>query len=277
MQIDELQGSFNRAFEHCLQWKKLAFVSTVLAFCGILVVFCRALAMEACDWISMSLNFLPVFLSGGVFLAMGVILVRNYHDDVKGKTNSYAHILKESWEIVLAASYFSIPIIMAYLLLWMLLGFFYLLHEIPGVGDFFVIMLAFGPFLLNLGSLLLCILSLAALYFVTPAIALKSMDPLHVSQVIVRRVRTDVFSNILLACVACIPLAVTVLLLSIAAWMTGSHFVESNETVPMVIQWFIIMIPFAGLLSPAVTFFFNFAVEAHLILKRQVISQEGSL
>jgi hypothetical protein len=44
--------------------------------------------------------------------------------------------------------------------------------------------------------------------------------------------------------------------------------VEADDSLHIVLQWFFIMLPFTALLSPAVVFFFNFATEAHVFLKR---------
>src|SRR5208337_3939660 len=101
-----------------------------------------------------------IFLCAGFLLAAGVILVRIYHDEVKERPTRYRDIVAKSWEVAIGSSYFSIPIILCYLLLWMLLGIFVLLKEIPGIGDLFGVLLSFGPFLINLGSLLLCVISL---------------------------------------------------------------------------------------------------------------------
>lgn len=274
MRIEDLRGLFNRALLLTFSRRKLLLVSVVLALCGLLVVFCRGLAIHAGDWVVMSLTFLPIFLCAGVLLSTGIILVRVYHDEVKNKAVNYRTILGRSWEIVIGASYFCVPIILCYLLMWMVLGVFFLLKEIPGVGEFFGVVLAFGPFLINFGSLLLCALNLAILFFVTPAVALKSVDPVSVSQIIVRRIHRDVFSNAVLMFIATLPLMTFIILLTLAALLTGTTYIESEDALHVVLQWFFIMIPFTMLLSPAVVFFFNFSAEAHVFLRKSMLQGE---
>jgi hypothetical protein len=196
MNLSEIQFTFNRALSLTFQKKKLLLVFTVLALCGLLVVFFRALAINAGQWVLMSLTFLPIFLCTGMLLSLGIILVRAYHDEIKKKPFELKQIFASSWELVLGASYFTVPIILCYLLLWMLLGIFFLLKEIPGVGDFFAVILAFAPFLINLGTILLGILNLSMLFFVTPVIALNGLNRIRVSQIIGKRLKGDPFSNL---------------------------------------------------------------------------------
>lgn len=164
MNLSDIQFIFNRAMSHTFCRKKLLLVFIVLALCGLLVIFFRGLSIHAGQWIVMSLTFLPFFVCAGILLSMGILLIRIYHDEIKNKTINYLEILNKSWDVVIGASYFSIPIILSYLLLWILLGIFVLLKQIPAIGDIFAIILAFGPFLLNLGTLVLCLLNLAMLF-----------------------------------------------------------------------------------------------------------------
>ena len=104
----------------------------------------------------------------------------------------------------------------------------------------------------------------------TPAVALKSVDPVNVSQVIVNRVRLDVFSNLILASVALLPLAFVFGLLSLAAVLTGSTFVEADSSLHVALYWFFIMIPYTALAAPAVVFFFNVAAEGHVFMRKRL-------
>ena len=184
MNLSDVQFIFNRALSLTFNREKLLMVFFVLALCGLLVVFFRALSLNAGKWVLMSLSFMPIFLCAGVLLSVGIVLVRIYHDEIKRKTFRYRDILANSWEIVIGSSYFSIPIILCYLLLWMLLGIFVLLKEIPGIGEFFGVILAFGPFLINLGSLALGLLSISLLFFLAPILALNGLNRVRIDQYI---------------------------------------------------------------------------------------------
>lgn len=270
MTFADIQLMFNRALLFSFSKKKFLLVFSILALCGVLTVFFRGLALDANEWLFMSLTFLPIFLCAGILLSTGIVLIRIYHDEVKKKETSYTEILAKSWEIMIGASYFCIPIILSYLLLWMLLGVFFLLKEIPGVGPFFSAILAFGPFLINLGSLILCVLSLAILFFATPVIALKGLNRIQIAQTMTKRLKDDVFSNVVLALIATFPLWIIVGFLTLAAWMTGSVCFACETPLHQILQWFFTMIPFTAVLAPAVIFFFNFSAEAHVLMMKAV-------
>ena len=267
MTFTDLQFIFNRALALTFSKKKLALVFLVVALCGLMVVFFRGLAANAGEWILMSLTFLPFFLCAGVLLALGILLIRVYHDEVKGKAVDYKGIINKSWEVMIGSSYLSVPIILSYLLLWILLGMFILLIKTPVVGDFFGVVLAFGPFLLNLGSIVLALLSLAMLFLLTPIVALKGLNRIRVTQMLVDRIKADPFSNIVLAFFALLPLLFVSGLLLLAAYMTGSVCQSCDSPLHNTLQWFFVMIPFTALLTPAVVFFFNFAAEAHVLIR----------
>ena len=269
MTLNDIRFIFNRALSLSFCPRKLMIAFVVLAMCGLLVVFFRSLAINAGEWIQLSLTFLPVFLCTGVLFSMGIILIRGYHDEIKKREISYRQILAKSWEIVIGASYFCIPMILCYLLLWMMMGMFFLFRETPVVGEAFGVILSFAPFLINFGSLLLCLLSLCVLFFVTPALALKGLGGMQVSQDLFRRLNADAFSNLLLLLISLIPLGATIGILCLSAWMTGSLCYACDSAVFITLRWFFIMVPFVALLSPGVVFFFNFAAESHVLMRKQ--------
>ncbi len=264
---------FNRALAFTFSRKKLLFVFCALALSGLLVVFFRGLALHAGQWIQLSLTFLPIFICTGILLSMGILLIRIYHDEIKQKDVNYWNTLSHSWEVVIGSSYFAIPIILSYLLLWMLLGIFVLLSEIPAVGEFFGAVLSFAPFLINLGTLVLCLLGLAILFFIAPLIALKGLESKAIFQMAIKRLEKDPFANCILILIGLLPLVLIIALLTIAAMLTGTMCLNCQNELQTVLKWFFIMLPFTAFLTPAVIFFFNFAAEAHVLMQKQ---QKGS-
>lgn len=272
MLLSDVQFIFNRALTLTFMRKKLLLTFVVLAMCGLLVVFFRGIAVNAGQWVAMSLTFIPFFLCAGILLALGILLIRIYHDEIKKKPVSFSEVLGKSWEIVMGASYFSVPIILSYLLLWMLLGIFFLLKEMPALGAIFSVIFVFAPFLINLGTLVLCILNVALLFFVSPIIALKGLNRIQVTETLVKRFKSDIFSNLFLAVISTLPLLFIIGLLILAGYLTGAVCYACEEPMHNVIQWFFIMIPFTAILSPAVVFFFNFAAESHVLMMREARS-----
>jgi len=270
MTLDDIRFIFNRAFRHTLHRKKIFWTFLVMALCGVMVVFFRGLAVSAGDWVTLSLTFMPVFLCGGVLLSAGILLIRMYHDEVKQREVKFREVLYKSWDLIIAASYFSVPIILCYMLLWMLLGIFILLSRIPAVGPFFSVILSFGPFLLNLGTLILIFLNLSLLFFLAPILALKGGNRKQVPQTLLKRFESDPFLNMYLFVISIVPLTINLGLLIGATLLTGSLCYECDTALHTVLLWFSLMVPFTAFLSPAVVFFFNFAAEAHVLLQKKV-------
>lgn len=266
----DVEFIFNRALAFSFSRKKFLFVFPVLVGCGLLTVICRALAFSAGDWMRLSLAFLPQFLSSGLLLAAGVVLIRLYHHEVKHLPVNLRGTLRESWDLMVGICYLTVPLVLAYLVLWTVMGLFYLLKEIPAVGDILGVILSFGPFLLVLGSLILSLFSVLLLFFAAPGIALKSAIKLELGAEIVRRIRGNVFSNVSLFLLGLIPLMIVVGLLSLAAVMTGANYFEAERSLSIATQWFFIMLPFCAVLTPAVIFFFNFAAESHVYMLRRL-------
>jgi hypothetical protein len=261
---------FNRSLAFTFSRKKLLFVFCVLALSGLLVVFFQGLSLHAGQWVQLSLTFLPIFICTGILLSMGILLIRIYHDEIKHKEVNYWNTLSRSWEVVIGASYFAIPIIFSYLLLWMLLGIFVLLSEIPAAGDFFSAVLSFAPFLINLGTLVLCLLGLAILFFISPLIALRGLERGAVFQMAVNRLEKDPFANFVLILIALLPLVLVISLLTLAATLTGTMCLNCQNSLQTIVKWFFMMVPFTAFLTPAVIFFFNFAAEAHVLMQKQL-------
>ena len=268
MNWKNLENCFTRALTHSFAKKKLLWVFAVLVLCGILIVFCRALAFNSAEWIAMSMTFLPMFLASGILLSLGTIVIRVYHYEIKNLKMSYKDLLKASWELIVGTSYLSIPPLLCYLLLWIIHGIFVLLHEIPGIGKFVGIVLAFAPFLLILSSLLLVIFNFSLLFFVSPVVAMKPpMERLSLAQGIFSRLKNNLLASVGLFLIAMLPLLMVAGILALAAVLTGLSYLVTPDPLSIALQWFFIMLPFCAFLSPAVVFFFNFAAESYQLIE----------
>lgn len=265
---------FNRALRMTFSKRKLLFVFPILLVCGLMIVFCRSLSFGANRWVILSLTFLPVFLSSGILLATGVILSRMYSYEVRGIRYELRKILSQSLEILIGVSYLSLPLILAYLCLWMVMGIFYLLKEIPAVGNVISVLFSFGPFLLVCGSLALSLLSLLVLFFVTPHLSLKKGLGVELAKEIFEHVSANSFKSITHFCIGIFPTLFIVGFLSVAAVMTGMNYTVPSDVLSVSLQWFFIMVPFTAILAPTVIFFFNFSTESFVLIRKSIVKQE---
>lgn len=267
---DELERIFNRAYQYCFSWKKWLFVFPVLVVCGILAVLCHTLAMGSSQWVGVTLSFLPTFICAGILLAAGVPLIRLYHDEVKGKPIHHRETIRGSWHLMRGLAALSLPLILAYLVLWGIFGIFHLLRTVPNIGAVLGGILSFGPFLLIAGSFCLSLVALLFLFFLTPLVALKSTVHPQLAEEFFARLKAGPFSHLFFLAVGLIPLLFVITFLTVSAALTGLTYFVPERTWAVALQWFFIMIPFAALLSPAVIFFFNFAAESFVWMQRKL-------
>lgn len=267
--FEHVELIFNRSLKLAFSRNKIIFIFPILVMCGFLVVLCRILSVEVHSWIRVSFAFLPTLLCSGVLMAAGIPLVRIYHEELKGSTFSYQHIVVGSWNVMLGSFAFAAPLLLAYLLLWLVMGLFYLLKAIPAVGEVLGVLLSCGPFLLMLGSLILSFIGLLLIFFATPYLALQSEVRWALSKELWGRFTPRIFSHLFLLTVGLVPLLFMAGFLTLSATLTGLTYFSGEHMLAIGVQWFLIMVPFAALLSPAVIFFFNFSAESFALLRRK--------
>lgn len=274
MTWNEVEYIFNRSLKFIFSKRKLLFTLPILILCGLIIVCFRALGAKSNDWMAVSMTFLPIFFSASLLLAFGILLTRIYHHEVKGLAVSYRETLITSKNLMVEVVYLAVPMILVYLLLWIVLGIFYLFKEIPIIGDALGVILSFGPFLLLLGSYILSVVNLAILFFVTPSVSFKSSAQLEILQGALKRLKFSPFSNLALMAIGLLPLVLITGLMSIAAIATGNSYVAAETPFAIGVEWFFIMLPFSALLTPAVIFFFNFSAESHVLMVKKMKEAE---
>jgi hypothetical protein len=267
MEWSGVEKAFGRAVALSFSKQKMMMTFPALVLCGVLSVFCRAVAFDASEWIAMSLAFLPILLSSGVLLALGVLLIRMHLHEVKGLSLDPRRLITGSIDMMMGTFYLSIPPVLVYLFLWMGLGFFFLLKEIPGIGRFFSVVFAFAPFLLIFGSLLLCLFNVGLLFFVAPATVIQSGRKLTIAKRLLALFQGQLLRSIALFLLALVPIGIVTGLLCLSAMLTNFSFLSMDGSLTVALEWFFIMLPFAALLTPAVVFFFNFAAESYQLLQ----------
>ena len=208
-----------------------------------------------------------------ILVSSGVVLVRVYHDEVKGLPVAYRKTIKDSLELMVQVAYLCLPLILGYILLWTLLGLFYLLRELPFIGDFLGVVLSFAPFLLLLGSFALGLIAVKMLFYLTPVVALRSIAHVQILEDVLKRFIATPFTNCALFLMGLFPFGVVSLLMTLAAVMTENSYMTIDSKSVGGLDLFFIMLPFSILLSPAVIFFFNFSAESYVWIQRKFKQQ----
>ncbi len=266
----ETEAMFNRALKHSYTRKKFFLLFPALIVCGVLIVLCHTFWINANPWVRASLTFVPAFLCAGILMIIGVPLIRLYHDEIKEKKLSVNKTLRQSWKLMGGVAWLIVPIMTAYMVLWFVLGIFYLFKHIPSAGEALGVILSFGPFLLIFGSFFLSAVNLLLLFFMPPVVALKSTVRWELAEEVLLKIWKQPFVHLKLLVMGLLPLIIIVGFLISSAALTGMALFVTERTWAISLQWFFIMIPFAALLTPALAFFFNFAAESFVLLQRRV-------
>lgn len=263
MNFSDLEHMLHRAAAHTMSKKKLLYTSLALFLCGLVMIFGMSASLVFGSWLALSLNFVPLFISLALIMALGVILVQSYHNEVKKRDLEFKDLTMRSWSTMLGTLSLFIPVVVAYLALWMAQGVFLVCASIPFIGPFFAIIFAFIPFVLHLATLLLGLLSIYMLFCLTPALSFStSWQHGNFFQTFKDSLKHG-FTRLLLFIVAFIPLIVSFILLIISLKLTLMMFSQTPNEQEQVMQRFFLMLPFAILLAPSVIFFFNVASETY--------------
>jgi len=269
MKFSEFEQMLHSAARHTISKKKIIYTALVLLACSLFMIFAMAVSLYTGSWVSSGLYFVPFFLSLSLLMALGVIVIRRYHDEIKERDVALKDLVLNSWSTVLGALSLFVPVILGYLALWMGQGIFLVCASIPFLGQFFATIFAFVPFLLNVATLLLGIGVLYLLFCVTPILSLTNLFQQGQFTQVFRQAIQMGFTRALFFVSALTPLLISLLILSMSFSMTMALLAEQQAILDRVLQWFFIMVPFSMLLSPAVIFFFNFATEAHVYIHKQ--------
>jgi hypothetical protein len=259
----DLEKSFLKAWGTVFCKKKLLMTFVALSLCGFFFICCSVLSTTAGSWMKLSFLFLPILLSTVFLFVLGVLLIRIYAYEAKGIELGLGKLFTGSLDLAISTSYLSLPPILTYLCLWMFLGIFFLLKEIPWIGPFFNVIFAFGPFLLIFSALLLCLINFFLLFFLAPAAVGPSVRRFELARRVWISIKSKPFLHLSFLFIGVLPALCIGGTLSIAAMLTTSSFALEGPSFALALEWFFIMLPFTALLSPAIVFFFQFAAESH--------------
>lgn len=265
MNWNDIEFSFNRALRLSFSMKKLLFVFVVLWCCGFGLLLCKSLGLQTQDWLMLNWNFLPFFAIGILGLSLGVLLIRLYHDEIKERKINYRKTFSLSKRVMVEIAYLGMPLIIGYLILWTILGLFYLIKTLPKIGWALGVFLSFGPFLLFLSMIFLIVLFLILFFFLTPIVALRECLPKEWIKYMLSRMSNSLLTNFVLFIISVIPVGCILGLLMISLNMTHAFYLSSANPLDLVL----IMLPIAVLLAPGVVFFFQFAAESHILMMQK--------
>ncbi|MCH9632603.1 MAG: hypothetical protein S4CHLAM6_09410 [Chlamydiae bacterium] len=274
MNLEVIQAAFQRAWKN-IDKKNSLLVFFSMCLCGVLVVFSRIVSMNTGGWSALSLTFAPIFIVGGLLFALGVLVTKAYRNQQEGVGVSFLQIASSSMKTLVSISYITLPMLLLCLLSWLILGVFFLLKEIPGIGEFVGVFLSFAPFVLILTSLFLVFLNVVMLFFVTPQLSQDRDIDTNFWKNIWNKVSKNPLISIMGFVIASMPLFFGLVFLMAAAVLTQKSYLTAIDPLLVGLKWFFLMLPFNALLTPAIIFFFNFSFEIDHILEESLTLEKA--
>lgn len=263
MSFEQLASMFNRAWAFAFNWKKMLMLFLTLIFGGVFFLFFQGISLYLPIWLQIPFKWIPFFPIFGLLMAAGVLVGRSYLEEEEIEFTGH-NTLTSLWSSLITASYFAIPLLIAFVACWVLLSLFILVKAIPYLGIFFGIVFSFAPFLLILAVLLLFAFALISLFFITPVAASKEKINW---QNFVSGIKRDAFTHLLFLGIAVVPVWIAWFFLKKACLMSLGVYSFGDSQLEVILQSFFVLLPFSALFSPFLIFFFNFAVEAYLFHK----------
>ncbi len=263
MTLQDIAQMFNRSLAHAFRWKKFVGFALLLILAGLLYLLFESVAGYAPYWLGLPLKFVPLFVGVGLIMAAGTLLVRLYIKEQEKETSTFMQVVWDSLSLLVKAACLSFPLLFAFGAFWVVLAVLLLLRAIPYFGNALGVVLAFLAFALNFGTVLLFIAALLAFFFLVPSLAVT--EKLECKSVL-KPLKENLFSALLLLAVACIPFWIVWKIVGLAAVLTLQAFAFGDSVIEVLLQSFFMLLPIAALLTPALTFFFNFAYESYKAL-----------
>jgi len=275
MEILELPKLYRHAYLNTLSRQRCLWTTAIIALSQVPILFSFALGAAAPLWTDIGIKFSALYLSFGILLSFGIFLMRLYRSKQEFTMISYRDFGMGFWKAWLHACHLIIPILLLGMMLWVILGIFALIQEIPYAGPYLATFLSPGAFLATLSLLLLLVACGLLLYFATPFIALKGTYDLNViKQSLLQHAKTPLTSLAFFA-IACLP--VTILgIFAYAAHVLTSKLLCPPSTTCETLQWLFLILPTSLFLSPGILFFFNFAYEANKDMETKIQTSSSS-
>jgi hypothetical protein len=220
-------------------------------------------------WGGMSPSFLLTIVIFLLLLALGIVLICLYHDELKKKPIHYKNIFLHTWRQLVASTSLLLPVLAALLALWVAEGMFLLIRKIPYLGNVVNVALSFVPFFWILAFMLVVTAFLFFLFLLSPILALKTLSRQELVSYVKEQAKCALFTRLILFIIAVLPFFIVEKFLAGAArWAFLSYAAGMNEAGPF-FQVLFILLPSACILSPTVIFFFNMAAETHIFIRKK--------
>ena len=261
-----IEQAVNRAISNLGEKYKILMTGAILLIGGLLTAFFATFSTFATSQMQKSLFLIPGFITLGLLLSLGSLICKLYLEEVKRNKVHLIPTFKTIWVRLLGATYFSIPFLAAFAVLWITIGLFELFTLIPYIGPLLSSLFAFIPFVINIGLYLLVLGGVFALFLLSPLMATEvKMDKSLIKKVLGHLLKNP-YKNSLNFLIAIIPILILGSLGYLAMQLCTfcSHDVHP---LLMLLQNISFAIPFTALFLFPTIFFFQYSIESYLMIE----------
>lgn len=261
-----IEKAVNRALLSLWDTYKIALTAAILFAGAALTAFFSTFSTFASSLMQKTLFLIPCFLTLGLLLSLGSFLCKIYFEEIRRNKVHLIPTFKTIWVRLLSASYFSVPFLAAFSILWVSIGLFELLTLIPYIGPFLSTLFAFIPFIINFSFYLMIAVGLFALFLLAPFLAISS----EVDRVLLARVLNhflqNPFRNVLNFVIALLP-SFLLGLLGFLSLRLCIFCTSDMHPLLVLVQNLSYAIPLTLVFLFPTIFFFQYAFESYLMIE----------
>ncbi|SPN74133.1 hypothetical protein C10C_1001 [Chlamydia serpentis] len=253
--FDELSQN---AFKNIFSKQRFLFIFSSLCCFGFIFALFLKLCSRLAPGISLSTVGLGAFFCAfSIICASAVIVQFLLYKELEGENSKISFAVKKTWSSLWLSLLVSMPFFIGMILVVTLIMLSSFLGSLPWVGKLLHTLLIFIPYLSATALILLFLGAFACLFFCIPA--LQNQEEFDYMKLL-RCFEGNVLRQFIGVIIALVPLGLSSwLALDSFYLMTHLVGIADIHTWSFLAQVFVLIIPIALILTPAVAFFFNFS------------------
>ncbi|WP_100934115.1 hypothetical protein [Candidatus Chlamydia corallus] len=258
--FDELSQN---AFKNIFNKQRFCFIFCSLCCFGFIFALFLKLCSQLIPHISLSTLALGAFFCAfSVICASAIIVQFLLNKESQGETSKLSFAVKKTWSSLWLSLLVSMPFFIAMVAVVTVIMLSSFLGSLPWVGKLFHTLLIFIPYLSATSLILLFLGAFACLFFCIPA--LHNQEAIDYMKLL-ECFRGNVLRQFVGVVIALVPLGLSGwLALDSFYLMTHLVAIADIHTWSFLAQIFVLIVPIALILTPAVAFFFNFSFAFYL-------------
>ncbi|HRW59004.1 MAG TPA: hypothetical protein P5048_05270, partial [Chlamydiales bacterium] len=235
---------------------------------GILFIFFFAISSKGNLWTQLGLMIVPFLVFLALLITLGLFQIRLYQKYLKQEKIHIIEMWQNSFSDMKKVFLSTMPLIVLFVALWMMLGIAWGMAKFPGIGAFFGVFFSFIPFVIVLASFFLILLLGASLFFVTPYFVDQKKKKMQIFNALLQNFMHKPFSHFLLFVAGFLPLFFTTFFVFLAVYVVGQLYFVGPSILYQSIYSLFLMIPISICFTPVLNFLYFFAYESYKILSK---------